>query len=100
MITDGVDVRNVVSTTRHIPKALRIALQERDQRCKVRGCDRTDHLENHHVTRYADGGLTTYQGMGATCPDHHHLIHDKGHEIVVNDDGTWSLRAPPDQAAA
>jgi hypothetical protein len=38
--------------------------------------------------------------MGATCPDHHHLVHDRRHTIVVNDDGTWSLRAPPDQAAA
>jgi hypothetical protein len=100
VITDGVDVRTVVSTTRHIPKALRIALEERDGRCRVRGCDRTDHLEWHHVTRYADGGLTTYDGMGATCPDHHHLIHDRTYAIVVNDDGTWSLRAPPDQAAA
>ena len=100
VITDGVDVQTVVSTTRHVPEALKIAIAERDQRCKVRGCDRTDHLERHHTTRYADGGLTTYQVLGNTCPDHHHLIHDKSHEIVVDDDGAWSLRAPPDQAAA
>jgi len=100
VITDGVDVQTVVSTTRHVPAALKIAIAERDQRCKVRGCDRTDHLERHHTTRVADGGLTTYEGLGNTCPDHHHLIHDKGYEIVVNDDGTWSLRAPPDAAAA
>ena len=100
VITDGIDVQTVVSTTRHVPAALKIAIAERDQRCKVRGCDRTDHLERHHTTRVADGGLTTYEGLGNTCPDHHHLIHDKGYEIVVNDDGTWSLRAPPDAAAA
>jgi hypothetical protein len=100
VITDGVDVQTVVSTTRHVPDALKIAIAERDQRCKVRGCDRTDHLQRHHTTPYADGGLTTYQGLGNTCPDHHHLIHHKGYEIVVNDDGTWSLRAPPDEAAA
>jgi hypothetical protein len=100
VITDGVDVQTVVSRTRHVPEALKIAIAERDHRCKVRGCDRTDHLQRHHTTPFADGGLTTYEGLGAACPDHHHLIHDKGYEIVVNDDGTWSLRAPPDQAAA
>jgi hypothetical protein len=79
---------------------LKIAIAERDQCCKVRGCDRTDHLERHHTKRVADGGLTTYHGLGSTCPDHHHLIHDQGYEVIVNNDGTWSLRAPPDQAAA
>jgi len=42
VITDGIDVQTVVSTTRHIPRALQIALDERDGRCcKVRGCERT-----------------------------------------------------------
>ena len=88
MISDGVDVQTVVSTTRHVPEALKIAIAESDRRCKVRGCDRTDHLERHHTTRYADGGLTTYQVLGNACPDHHHLIHHKGYEIVVDDDGS------------
>jgi len=106
VITDGVDVQTIVSTTRHVPDALKLAIAERDQRCKIRGCDRTEHLQRHHATRYADGGLSTYHGLGNLCLDHHHLIHDKGHTIVVNDDGTWSLRAPisdrapPDQTAA
>jgi len=106
VITDGVDVQTVVSTTRHVPQALKIAIAERDQRCKIRGCDRTDHLQRHHSTRVADGGLSTYHGLGNLCPDHHHLIHHDSYEIAVNDDGTWTLhpptagRAPPDEAAA
>ena len=100
VITDGVDVQTVVSTTRHVPSALKIAIAERDQRCKVRGCDRTDRLERHHTTRYADGGLTTYEVLGNVCPDHHDLVTYQHHDVVVNDDGSWSLRAPPDEAAA
>jgi len=108
VITDGVDVQTVVSTTRHVPAPLKIAIAERDQRCKVRGCDCTTHLHRHHTTRVADGGLTTYQVLGNLCPRHHHLVHDDGYEIVAHADGTWDLRAPasgegrapPHQAAA
>ena len=60
VITDGVDVRTVVSTTRHVPEALKIAIAERDERCKVRGCDRTQGLERHHTKRFAEHHLTTY----------------------------------------
>jgi hypothetical protein len=96
VITDGVDVQTVVSTTRHIPAALKIALEERDQRCQVQGCDRT-HLEHHHVIDYADEQLTTYQRLGGVCDLHHDLLTYRGHTIRVNPDGSWTL-LPPQEA--
>ncbi|HUV11112.1 MAG TPA: HNH endonuclease signature motif containing protein, partial [Acidimicrobiia bacterium] len=78
VITDGVDVQTVVSTTRHVPMPLKIAITERDHTCKVRGCDCTTNLHRHHTQAFADGGLTTYRLLGNLCPRHHHLVHDDG----------------------
>ncbi len=100
VITDGVDVQTVVSTTRHVPAPLKIAIAERDRTCKIRGCDCDRNLHRHHTERFADGGLTSYPLLGNVCPRHHHLVHDQGFDIVVHDDGTWDLRAPPVTAAA
>jgi hypothetical protein len=97
VITDGVDVQTVVSTTRHIPKALKIALEERDQRCRVEGCDRT-HLEHHHVIDFAQEQLTTYQRLGGACDLHHDLITHHGYTIRDNPDGSWTL-IPPETTA-
>jgi hypothetical protein len=95
VITDGVDVQTVVSRTRHVPEALKVAIAERDQRCKVRGCDRTHDLERHHTLEFSAHHLTTYELLGMLCGDHHDLVTYRGHDVVVHDDGTWSLR-PPD----
>ena len=98
VITNGVDVQTVVSTTRHIPKALTIALDERDEkRCRVRGCDRTRAIQRHHTDEFAEHHRTAYDVLGDTCPDHHHLIHHNGYGVTDNHDGSWSLR-PPAQA--
>jgi hypothetical protein len=96
VITDGVDVRTVVSKTRHVPEALKIAITERDERCKVRGCDRTQNLERHHTKPFAEHHLTTYELLGMVCGAHHDLVTYHGREIVDHGDGTWSLRPPAD----
>ena len=44
VLHDGKDVHAIVTKTRHVPEALKIAIEERDERCKVRGCDATQHL--------------------------------------------------------
>ncbi len=108
VVTDGVDVQTVVSTTRHVPAPLKIAIAERDRTCKIRGCDCDRNLHRHHTREFAKSGRTTYSELGNLCSRHHHLVHDDGYEIVVHDDGTWDLRspdchegrAPPEQAAA
>ena len=100
VITDGVDVQTVVSSTRHVPAALKIAIAERDPTCKVRGCDATWFLERHHTHAFAETGHTTYEELGTLCTRHHDLVTHRGHEIIVEADGTWDLRAPPGAAAA
>jgi len=100
VITDGVDVQTVVSRTRHVPEALKVAIEERDQRCKVQGCDRTAHLERHHVDEYAEHHLTTYKILGNACPEHHDVITHEHYTVEINPDGSWTLRAPPHTSAA
>ncbi len=100
VITDGVDVQTVVSPTRHVPKPLAIAIAIRDRTCKIRGCDRTIGLHRHHTEPYGQTHHTTSRELGNVCDQHHHLIHDRGHTIDDHRDGTWSLRAPPGEAAA
>jgi hypothetical protein len=95
VITNGVDVQTVVSTTRYVPKALRIALEERDGgTCKVRDCGHTRAIHRHHTQEFADHQTTSYEVLGDVCPDHHHLIHHAGYQIIDNHDGTWTLRPP------
>lgn len=101
VISDGVDVQTVVSRTRHIPERLKIALEERDnKRCKIRECARTIGTERHHVEPFGEHGITSYRVLGDVCPDHHDLITHRGYTIIEHDDGSWSLRAPPDTNAA
>jgi len=98
VITDGVDVRTGVTKTRHVPEALKVAIAERDERCKVRACDRTHHLERHHTEPFAEHRRTSYEVLGMLCGAHHDLVTYHRHEIVDHRDGTWSLR-PPDEIA-
>jgi len=104
VITDGVDVRTVVSTTRHVPPPLKIAIAERDRTCKVRGCDCDRMLHRHHTEDFVRSQRTIYSELGNLCTRHHHLVHDEGYRIIDHHDGTWDLaapdRAPPDTAAA
>ncbi len=100
VITDGVDVQTVVTTTRHVPESLKIAIGERDPCCKIRGCDGTRNLHRHHIDEYATSRRTSYAILGNLCPPHHDLVHHGGHRIEILDDGTWALRAPPGEAAA
>jgi hypothetical protein len=100
VITDGVDVQTVVSTTRHVPNALRIAIEERDPTCKIRDCGADQHLHRHHIDEYAKHRRTTYKILGRLCRPHHDLVTHRGYEIIDHGDGTWSLRAPPIEDAA
>jgi len=104
VITDGIDVQTVVSNTRHVPPALKIAIAERDQVCKIRGCDRDRMLERHHTPPFEESHRTTYRELGNLCPKHHDLVTNKRSTTTDNHDGTWDLHtpanAPPDEAAA
>jgi len=94
VVTDGVDVQCVVSRTRHVPEPLKVAIAERDQRCKIRGCDTTQGLERHHTLEFAQHRLTTYELLGLLCGAHHDLVTHHHHQIVDHHDHTWTLHPP------
>ena len=89
VITEGSDVRTVVNVTRHVPRLLRVALEERDQACVVPGCDRTEHLEIDHWQRdFADGGPTSYDNLARLCSQHHRMK-SIGRFTLVGGPGRW-----------
>jgi hypothetical protein len=104
VITDGVDVQTVVSNTRYVPKALKIAIAVRDRNCKIHGCDCDRMLERHHTVDFVESQRTTYRELGNLCPKHHDLVTHKHYTTTDNHDGTWDLHppahAPPGEAAA
>ncbi|HEY8215604.1 MAG TPA: hypothetical protein VIH82_00620, partial [Acidimicrobiia bacterium] len=97
VLHDGKDVRAIVTRTRHVPEALKIAIEERDQRCKIRGCDATQHLQRHHIEDYAEHHRTSYEILGLICADDHDRVTHRGYTIEIHDDGTWSLHPPDEQ---
>jgi len=88
VITKGTDVTTVVSDSRYIAKALRIALEERDQTCVVPGCGRSDPLEiDHWQVDFKDDGPTSIDNLSRICSWHHDLKTHRG----------WKLEGGPGQ---
>ena len=88
VITKGTDVTTVVSDSRYVAKALRIALEERDPTCVVPGCDKSDPLERDHwQVDFKDDGPTSIDNLARLCKWHHHLKTNRG----------WTLDGGPGQ---
>jgi DNA-binding MarR family transcriptional regulator len=74
--------------------ALRAAIVQRDQTCRMPGCNRRAiNCELHHLTRY-NGSNTVEANLIALCPRHHHLRHDGGWQIHRRADGTTEWTSP------
>jgi len=94
LVARGTDVTTVYSAGRHIPKRVRSALLLRDPRCVVPGCDARLGLENDHwVTDFAKGGLTSLDNLARICRGHHR---DRTHHGFTLDKvgDTWVWTAP------
>jgi len=88
VVKRGTDVTTVVSDSRYVRKALRIALEERDQVCVVPGCNISDPLERDHwQVDYAKKGPTELDNLARLCPFHHDQ----------RTYGGWQLEGPPGQ---
>jgi hypothetical protein len=81
VVTDGTDVRAVARTDRHVPTAIRAALEARDPACAVEGCDARDRLEIHHLVPFAEGGPTSLDNLARLCRWHHHLVTHRGRQL-------------------
>ncbi len=63
-------------TTADIPRRVRRLVERRDRgRCTVPGCRASRHLEMHHVTPRARGGLHVPSCLTLQCDGHHRAAH-------------------------
>ncbi len=93
VVTEGQDLKAVCTNSRHIQRALRIALEERDQTCCVPDCDRSDPLEIDHRTDYAKGGETKLENLARLCGYHHDLKTHRGWRLE-GQPGSWRFVRP------
>ena len=71
------------------------ALVARDGGCVICAAD-PSRCEAHHLVWWQPpgNGRTDIDNLVLVCGHDHHLIHDHGHRLVTNPDGTWRLVPP------
>ncbi len=83
-----------VSARRRLVRGVqRRLVEQRDQGCRVPGCERRGRIEVHHLVHRADGGSNESNNLVCVCRYHHHRIHDGGWQLVSTGDG-FELVAP------
>jgi hypothetical protein len=81
--------------SRVVPPSLRKFVALRDGGCRYPGCSRgAAFCEAHHVVHWRHGGPTDAGNLVLLCRYHHHLVHDRGHALVVGADGTVEATRP------
>jgi hypothetical protein len=104
VVTKGIDVGCVTSTTRTVPRSVRTALSERDRTCVVPGCGISHHLEiDHWRVDFARGGLTRLDNLARLCGRHHSMKTNLGWKLAGGP-GRWrwfnpAVRAGPQRSA-
>jgi hypothetical protein len=94
MVTDGVDVRSVCHVGRTVPAHIRSALELRDEKCVVPGCEVTKGLEiDHYHIGFAQDGPTELWNLCRLCRWHHHLKTHCGYAIE-GEPGSWEWKGP------
>ena len=94
LVTKGTDVRTVTSTTRAIPRKVRMALALRDQTCVVPGCPATHNLEiDHWRTDFARSGPSELDNLCRLCNAHHKMKTRYGWRLLGGP-GKWEWRPP------
>lgn len=98
----GCDVRNVVTSTRAIRRAIRVAVEARDRgRCIIPGCGRK-MAEIHHTASangFADTGRTLLDELGGLCRHHHDDLTHRGARLTGRHRTGWRwVPPPPDRA--
>ncbi len=75
---------------RTVPLGLRRLLIARDGHCQWPDCDQPpSRCDAHHVIHWANGGPTSIDNLVLLCHRHHHQLHEHGHQLVRQPDGTW-----------
>ena len=83
-------VLNLGRTTRLATPAQRRALAARDKGCIIPSCPRPPHqCDAHHITPWAQGGLTNIDQLALLCTPHHNAVHAGHHHITIKDGTPW-----------
>ena len=73
LLTKGVNVLAVAHGGYSIPAHLRTALDVRDPKCIVPGCDGRRRLEKDHRNAFGRTRITKLEDLAHLCPFHHYL---------------------------
>jgi hypothetical protein len=95
LVTKGLDVVAVAHGGRTIPAHVRSALEIRDPKCVIPGCDVRERLEIDHVVPFAKGGPTTLENLARICHRHHALKTHLGW-VLGGRPGAWTWDPPDD----
>jgi hypothetical protein len=94
IIGNGVDVTSVCHVGRAVPAHIRTALENRDEKCVVPGCDVAKGLEiDHYQIAFENDGPTELWNLCRLCHRHHHLKTYCGYAITGKP-GSWEWLAP------
>ena len=94
IISDGVDVTSVCHLGRAVPAHIRSALEDRDEKCVVPGCDVAKGLEiDHYQIAFENDGPTELWNLCRLCHHHHYLKTHCGYAITGKP-GEWEWTGP------
>lgn len=94
LVHKGEDITTVTSTTRFIPRKVRMALVERDRTCVVPGCPASENLEiDHWHTDFARSGPTALHNLCRLCALHHRMKTREGWRLAGGP-GNWEWHPP------
>jgi hypothetical protein len=93
VVQEGSDVTSVAHLGRTIGARLRTALEARDPRCAVPGCDVREGLEIDHVRPFTEGGPTTMANLARLCRWHHYLKTHREY-VLGGVPGRWTWTGP------
>ena len=82
---------DVARQQRFVTRAMRLALNLRDQGCSWRGCSvPATWCDAHHVVPWYRGGRTRLRNFALLCSKHHHDVHSRDLTATVTATGvTW-----------
>ena len=93
LLTKGVDVMAVAHGGYTIPAHLRSALEVRDEKCIVPGCDRRRDLQYDHRNAFGRTRVTRLEDLGRLCRWHHYMKTFLGY-TYSGGPGTWRWIPP------
>jgi uncharacterized protein DUF222 len=93
LLTRGVDVMAVAHGGYTIPAHLRTALDVRDPKCIVPGCDGRRRLQKDHRNGFGRTRVTKLEDLAHLCPFHHYLKTFCGY-TYKGGPGTWEWIPP------